>query len=302
MTAAFLHSPGQYLHIVFNMVALWFVGPTLENTLGRARYITLYLMSAVGGSVGSVLLASATHSWATASVGASGAVFGLFGAILVISKRLGGDVRGILVLIGINLALGFVMANIAWQAHVGGLVTGGLLAAAYAYAPPDRREARRDPRAGGARRRCSSSPRCSRTRRSASSPSDAGDGDPARAAERRRAVLARTAARSSGEPVSTPRHRPHRYPHLWNYNRVVIHRLVHHWGQTRCSCRSGRWLWTSPRGEGGDEADIDERGVPNPGSTKAPPARCGRRLRTCDRRQRQRVVMAKPGDDEARTR
>ena len=59
LTAAFLHSPGQYLHIVFNMVALWFVGPTLENTLGRARYITLYLMSAVGGSVGSVLLATA---------------------------------------------------------------------------------------------------------------------------------------------------------------------------------------------------------------------------------------------------
>ena len=140
LTAAFLHSPGQYLHIVFNMVALWFVGPTLENTLGRARYITLYLMSAIGGSVGSVLLATATDGWGTSSVGASGAVFGLFGAILVVSKRLGGDVRGILVLIGINLALGFVMSNIAWQAHVGGLVTGGLLAAAYAYAPASRRK------------------------------------------------------------------------------------------------------------------------------------------------------------------
>ena len=139
LTAAFLHSPGQLLHIAFNMAALWFVGPTLENTLGRARYITLYLLSAVGGSVGSVLLASATSSWTVTSVGASGAVFGLFGAILVVSKRLGGDVRGILVLIGINLALGFVMANIAWQAHVGGLLTGALLAAAYAYAPPARR-------------------------------------------------------------------------------------------------------------------------------------------------------------------
>ena len=170
LTAAFLHSPGQYLHIVFNMVALWFVGPTLENTLGRARYITLYLMSAVGGSVGSVLLATATDSWATTSVGASGAVFGLFGAILVISKRLGGDVRGILVLIGINLALGFVMANIAWQAHVGGLVTGGLLAAAYAYAPPARRRARRGRRAGGARRRAARRHAARRTRRSAPSP------------------------------------------------------------------------------------------------------------------------------------
>ena len=139
LTAAFLHSPGQYLHIVFNMMALWFVGPTLETTLGRARYVTLYLLSAVGGSVGSVLLASATDSWTVGSVGASGAVFGLVGAILVVSKRLGGDVRGILVLIGINLALGFVMANIAWQAHVGGLLTGAALAAAYAYAPAARR-------------------------------------------------------------------------------------------------------------------------------------------------------------------
>ncbi|WP_315093092.1 rhomboid family intramembrane serine protease [uncultured Cellulomonas sp.] len=139
LTAAFLHSPGQLLHILFNMAALWFVGPTLENTLGRVRFVTLYLVAAFGGSAGSVLLASATDSWTTGSVGASGAVFGLFGAILVVSKRLGGDVRGILVLIGINLALGFVMANIAWQAHVGGLLTGALLTAAYAYAPTARR-------------------------------------------------------------------------------------------------------------------------------------------------------------------
>jgi membrane associated rhomboid family serine protease len=140
LTAAFLHSPGQYVHIIFNMLALWFVGPMLEMTLGRARYITLYLMSAVGGSVGSVLLLP--HSqWAQQSVGASGAVFGLFGAIfvLVATKKLSGDLRGIIVLIAINLGLGFVMANIAWQAHVGGLVTGGLLAAAYAYAPPAHR-------------------------------------------------------------------------------------------------------------------------------------------------------------------
>jgi membrane associated rhomboid family serine protease len=139
LTAAFLHSPGQYLHIVFNMIALWFVGPTLETTLGRARYITLYLMSAIGGSVG-VLLLTTLANLDSGTVGASGAVFGLFGAILVVSLRLGGDVRGILVLIGINLALGFVMANIAWQAHVGGLVTGALLAGAYAYAPPARRQ------------------------------------------------------------------------------------------------------------------------------------------------------------------
>jgi membrane associated rhomboid family serine protease len=151
LTAAFLHSPGQYLHIVFNMVALWFVGPMLEQTLGRVRYLTLYLLSAVGGSVGLVLLTSNPHllaadpsliartSLVQASLGASGAVFGLFGAALVVTHRLGGDYRGIIGLIVVNFAIGFVAANVAWQAHLGGLVTGGVLAAAYAYAPKERR-------------------------------------------------------------------------------------------------------------------------------------------------------------------
>ena len=123
------------------MVALWFVGPDAGEH-ARSRAVHHPLPDVRHRRLGR--LGAAGHRRRTAgrpaSVGASGAVFGLFGAILVVSKRLGGDVRGILVLIGINLALGFVMANIAWQAHVGGLVTGGLLAAAYAYAPPDRRQ------------------------------------------------------------------------------------------------------------------------------------------------------------------
>ncbi|WP_231505183.1 rhomboid family intramembrane serine protease [Cellulomonas sp. URHE0023] len=139
VTVAFLHSTTNYLHIVFNMVALWFVGPLLEQTLGRARYLTLYLLSAVGGSVGSVLLAGDLPAMAQLSVGASGAVFGLFGAALVVTHRLGGDYRGIIGLIAINFAIGFVAAGIAWQAHLGGLVTGVALAAAYAYAPKERR-------------------------------------------------------------------------------------------------------------------------------------------------------------------
>jgi membrane associated rhomboid family serine protease len=139
LTVAFLHSTTQYLHIVFNMVALWFVGPMLEQTLGRARYLTLYLLSAVGGSVGSVLLASDLPAMAQFSVGASGAVFGLFGAALVVTHRSGGDYRGIITLIGINFAIGFVAPGIAWEAHLGGLVTGAALAAAYAYAPKERR-------------------------------------------------------------------------------------------------------------------------------------------------------------------
>lgn len=140
LTAAFLHSPASFLHIVFNMVALWTVGPLLEQMLGRARYLTLYLMAAVGGSVGSVLLAPLTDSWNVAIVGASGAVFGLFGAILVVLRRVGADARGILGVIVINLVIGFVPGlGIAWQAHVGGLVVGLLLGLAYAHAPAPRR-------------------------------------------------------------------------------------------------------------------------------------------------------------------
>ena len=139
LTAAFLHSPGQVFHILFNMIALWMVGPYLESTLGRARFATLYLVSALGGSVGAVLLAPATGTWLTAMVGASGAVFGMFGAVLVVLRRTGRDAGPIIGILVLNGVLGFVLPGIAWQAHLGGLVAGALLGAAYAYAPRDRR-------------------------------------------------------------------------------------------------------------------------------------------------------------------
>ncbi len=142
LTAAFLHSPSSLLHIVFNMIALYMVGPYLEAALGRARYLTLYLVSAVGGSVGMVVLAPVLGpgAWATAAVGASGAVFGLFGAVLVVLRRLGNSAGGIIGVIVINGVLSFVLPGVAWQAHLGGLVTGALLGAAYAYAPAGRQK------------------------------------------------------------------------------------------------------------------------------------------------------------------
>lgn len=140
ISSAFLHSQGNVLHLGFNMYALYLVGPYLEGTLGRWRFVALYLLAAIGGSVGVLLLASpvvtaTSFAWVQGVVGASGAVFGLFGAILVVLRRLGRDARQILVLIGINAVLGFVVPGIAWQAHLGGLVTGLALGAAYAYAP-----------------------------------------------------------------------------------------------------------------------------------------------------------------------
>jgi len=134
VTSAFLHYGA--MHIAFNMWALYVVGPPLEIWLGRLRYGALYALSALGGSV-LVYLLSPLNS---ATAGASGAVFGLFGAIFVVARRLDLDIRGIVAVIVINLLFTFVAPaissqQISWQGHVGGLLTGALVAAAYVYAP-----------------------------------------------------------------------------------------------------------------------------------------------------------------------
>lgn len=137
LTAAFLHSPAVVFHILFNMYALWLIGPYLEAQLGRARFAVLYLLAAFGGSVGYLLLADPR----TLTVGASGAVFGLFGALVVVQRRLGRELGQILAVIALNTVLGFVVAGIAWQAHLGGLVTGAVAAAVLAYVPRHQRTA-----------------------------------------------------------------------------------------------------------------------------------------------------------------
>ncbi len=139
-TSAFLHYGP--MHLVFNMWALYVVGPPLELWLGRLRFGTLYALSALGGSVLVYLLAPLN----TATAGASGAIFGLFGAILVVAKRLDMDVRWLTAVIAINLVITFVVPlvssqAISWQGHLGGLITGTVVALAYAYAPRARRNA-----------------------------------------------------------------------------------------------------------------------------------------------------------------
>jgi membrane associated rhomboid family serine protease len=132
VTSAFLHYGP--VHLLFNMWALYVVGQSLEQWLGRVRFVILYLLSALGGSITALLFAPLN----TNTAGASGAVFGLFAAIFVVAKRMRFDARGIAVLIGLNLLITFTVPNISWQGHVGGLVTGAALAFAYAYAPRDR--------------------------------------------------------------------------------------------------------------------------------------------------------------------
>jgi membrane associated rhomboid family serine protease len=138
LTSAFMHY--GVTHLLFNMYALYVVGPPLEVWLGRLRFTALYALSALGGSVLVYLLSPLN----AATAGASGAVFGLFGASFVVGKRLNLDVRWVIGLIVLNLAFTFVIPllggqNISWQGHIGGLVTGALVAAAYAYAARQRR-------------------------------------------------------------------------------------------------------------------------------------------------------------------
>jgi membrane associated rhomboid family serine protease len=134
LTSAFI--PGNaslgILDILFNMWALYIVGPGLERLLGHVRFLAVYLASALGGA--------ALYYWLAApnqpAVGASGAIFGLFGAWFVVARKLRIDPRPIVILIVLNLVLSFVGYKIiAWQDHIGGLITGALLAAAFAYAP-----------------------------------------------------------------------------------------------------------------------------------------------------------------------
>jgi membrane associated rhomboid family serine protease len=137
LTAAFLHSPDSLLHIMLNMYTLWIFGQALEPLLGRIRFLALYLISAIGGSVGYLLLnpVLVPGQGLVGVVGASGAIFGLFGAMLLVQRHRGGDTRQLWVLIAINGVIGFLIPQIAWQAHLGGLVTGALCAAVLAYTP-----------------------------------------------------------------------------------------------------------------------------------------------------------------------
>ncbi len=132
VTAAFLHQ--QLFHILVNMWALWVLGPTVEAWLGRLRFVALYLLAALGGTAASYAFNPPTSG----SLGASGAIFGLMGALLVMARRLRYDLRSLLVLLAVNLAFPFLFARIDWKAHLGGLVVGLALGAGYAYAPRGR--------------------------------------------------------------------------------------------------------------------------------------------------------------------
>jgi membrane associated rhomboid family serine protease len=123
-TAMFLHANNQ--HIIFNMLALLIVGPATEVQLGKARFLALYLIAGLGGSVGSYLLSPAN----AAGIGASGAIMGVMGAYIVLGLRRRLPIAPVVILLVVNLAIGFT-GNIDWRAHLGGLAVGSLLALVY---------------------------------------------------------------------------------------------------------------------------------------------------------------------------
>ncbi|QEE62464.1 rhomboid family intramembrane serine protease [Salinibacterium sp. dk2585] len=122
ITTALVHSQNSFFHILFNMYALWLFGRMLEGMLGHWRFLALYVLSALGGSVAVLLLSPLTPV-----VGASGAIFGLFGAFFVINRGLGGNSVQLVIVLALNLAIGFIVPGIAWQAHVGGILVGALI-------------------------------------------------------------------------------------------------------------------------------------------------------------------------------
>jgi membrane associated rhomboid family serine protease len=133
VTSMFTHQ--EVWHIAFNMLSLWWLGGPLEAALGRARFLTLYLLAGLAGGALTYLIAAPEQ----ASLGASGAIYGLFGATAVLVRRLRYDMRPVIALLAINLVFTFSMSGIAWQAHIGGLVAGVPMAYAMVHAPSERR-------------------------------------------------------------------------------------------------------------------------------------------------------------------
>ncbi|MBC9714241.1 rhomboid family intramembrane serine protease [Streptomyces sp. TRM66268-LWL] len=132
-TSMFLHQ--EIWHIGFNMLGLWWLGAPLEAALGRARFLALYLVSGLAGSALTYFVAAPNQP----SLGASGAIFGLMGATAVLMRRLKYDMRPVIILLAINMLFTFTMNGIAWEAHVGGLVAGVIVAYGMVHAPREHR-------------------------------------------------------------------------------------------------------------------------------------------------------------------
>jgi membrane associated rhomboid family serine protease len=122
ITVALTHA--GLMHLGFNMYSLYILGTPIEQAYGRNKFLIVFTISLLTGSFASIFLNASNQ----ASVGASGAVFGLFGAFLIVGKTIGANVREFAIIIGLNFALGFILGGVDWRAHLGGLFGGALTA------------------------------------------------------------------------------------------------------------------------------------------------------------------------------
>ena len=125
VTVALIHDNSSALpiHLAFNMMALYSLGAPVEKFIGRAKFLTIFFVSLIGASLSSAFVLGYNGY----SIGASGAVFGLFGAWIIIGRKIGAEVKSTYVIIGLNFVLGFTIGGVDWHAHLGGLITGGLI-------------------------------------------------------------------------------------------------------------------------------------------------------------------------------
>jgi membrane associated rhomboid family serine protease len=125
VTVALMHDQTSDLpyHLAFNMLALHSLGTQIESILGRSKFLVIFFISLLAGSITSAYFLPFNGY----SVGVSGAVFGLFGAILILGKRYGADMKSTLITVALNLAIGFTIPGIDWRAHVGGLLGGAVV-------------------------------------------------------------------------------------------------------------------------------------------------------------------------------
>lgn len=143
VTPIFIHA--GVLHLASNSYALWIVGPQVEKLFGSARFLFIYLLAGIGGVAGSFIGHEMSNKPLVPSVGASGAIFGLFGVLAVFGYRYRSELppafrqafgRGVLPVIVINLIIGFTIPFIDNAAHVGGLIAGAILTFAVPYIAP----------------------------------------------------------------------------------------------------------------------------------------------------------------------
>jgi len=131
ITSAFAHSTSSFLHLAMNMYGIYIFGTLLEPKLGRLRFTWLYLLSAFGGSLGILLLSAPLN----ATLGASGALAGLFLATFVVFRSNKQALRQMGIILALNVVLGFVVSGISWQGHLGGAITGILAACCIVLIP-----------------------------------------------------------------------------------------------------------------------------------------------------------------------